>query len=65
VDQLEAAAAGAELADPELDPELDAELFDESLDDVEVDFSDEAVDSEELLAEPLLDVFADSRLSVR
>ncbi|BBZ58771.1 hypothetical protein MMON_00720 [Mycolicibacterium monacense] len=50
--------------DDELDEELDEALDEESLDD-ELDFSEELVDSEELLAEPLLDVFVDSRLSVR
>ena len=64
-DQLDAAAAGAELVELELEP----------LDEVELDFSDddELVDSElldsELLAEPLVELLAelllDSRLSVR
>ena len=54
--QLEAAAAGAELVEVELEP----------LDEVELDFSDddELLDSE-LLAEPLVELLADSRLSVR
>ena len=52
--QLEAAAAGAELV------ELESEPFDE----VELDFSDELVDSE-LLVEPFVELLADSRLSVR
>ena len=54
--QLDAAAAGAEL-------ELELEPSDE----VELDFSDEddeVVDSE-LLAEPLDELLADSRLSLR
>jgi hypothetical protein len=54
--QLDAAAAGAELAELEL----------ESPDEVELDFSDDEVlvDSEPL-AEPLAELLADSRLSVR
>jgi hypothetical protein len=54
--QLDAAAAGAELVELELEP----------VDEVELDFSDdeELVDSE-LLAEPLVELLADSRLSVR
>ena len=68
--QLDAAAAGAELLEPELEPLDDVEL-DLSDDDFSDDFSDveeELVDSE-LLEEPLdkllADVLADSRLSVR
>jgi hypothetical protein len=58
--QLDAAAAGAELAELEL----------ESPDEVELDFSDEEelVDSEPLaepLDELLAELLADSRLSVR
>ena len=54
--QLDAAAAGAELVELELEPS----------DEVELDFSDfeEPVDSE-LVAEPLAELLADSRLSVR
>ena len=53
--QLDAAAAGAELV------ELELELF-------ALDFSDEdedAVVDSELLAEPFVELLADSRLSVR
>ena len=58
--QLDAAAAGAELVEPEL----------ERSDEDELDFSDfeEPVDSElvaEPLAELLAELLADSRLSVR
>ncbi|BBZ08852.1 hypothetical protein MDOR_30210 [Mycolicibacterium doricum] len=62
-DQLDA-AAGVELDEVDDDPELDPEFDPDSLDD-ELDFSAELVDSEALSAEPLLDVFAGSRLSVR
>jgi hypothetical protein len=56
--QLDAAAAGAELVEPVL----------ESFDDAELDFSDEEEDTvadSELLAEPFVELLADSRLSVR
>jgi hypothetical protein len=70
VDQLDAAAAGAEelLAELDLSDELD--LFDEDLSD-ELDLSDEPDESDEeedsVLPEVLLgtELFADSRLSVR
>jgi hypothetical protein len=74
--QLDAAAAGAELLEPELEPldEVELDLSDDDFSDDDFsddDFSDddgELVDSE-LLEEPLDELFAevlaDSRLSVR
>ncbi len=58
--ELDEADDPDELDEADDPDELDAE----SLED-ELDFSAELVDSEALVAEPLLDVFADSRLSVR
>jgi hypothetical protein len=63
VRQLDAAAAGAELVELELEPldegELDFSDVDEELSD-----DDELVDSE-LVDEPLDELLADSRLSLR
>jgi hypothetical protein len=69
--QLDAAAAGAELDEPE--PDVELELLPESLDELELDESvdeDAALDDpepadSELFAEPLLVLLAASRLSVR
>jgi hypothetical protein len=70
--QLDAAAAGAELLEPEVEPLDDVELDLSDDDFSDGDFSDvdeEPVDSELLLEEPLdellAEALADSRLSVR
>jgi hypothetical protein len=60
--QLDAAAAGAELVEPELEPFDDVEL--DFSDDEEPDDDDEPVDSE-LVVEPLDELLAASRLSLR
>ena len=63
--QLDAAAAGAEVLEPELpELELELELSDLAESDFFSDELDEPADSE-LLAEPLDVLLADSRLSVR
>ena len=69
--QLEAAAAGAELVELEPLDELELDLSDDDLsdddlseDDLSEDDELEVVDSE-LLLEPLIELLADSRLSVR
>jgi hypothetical protein len=66
--QLDAAAAGAELVELELEPLDEGELdfSDDDVDDEALDFSDdeELVDSE-LVGEPLDELLADSRLSLR
>lgn len=62
--QFDAAAAGAELVELELDDDESPDELDFS---EEPDFSDELdeLDDSEDFAEPLLELFADSRLSVR
>jgi hypothetical protein len=69
--QLDAAAAGAELDEPELEPfeEVELDFSDDDFSDDDFSDDDEELVDSELLAEPLDEllaaVLADSRLSLR